>query len=207
MELKDIIGAIVGVVGAIPSYIMAFIAWDKWRKRSPGSTVVKWLGEVRHSYPFMLGIFFSLVMVVLFVAPFGEGKPEITIISPLNNVLVSQNITVEGYANRELSEDEHLYIVVECGGLWWPQYNEVTVGYFQATERYEFHAPARIGREGETGQTFIIRGILVDSAIHQHFQSWFQQHILMEDWPGIPRTEVSRLGKAEICDSITVIRR
>lgn len=118
MELKDIIGAIVGVFGAIPPYIMAFIAWNKWRKKNPDSTVVKWLREVRRSYPFMLGIFFSLVMVIIFFVPL--GKLEITIASPMDNTLVSQNITVEGHANRELSEDEHLYIVVECGGLWWP---------------------------------------------------------------------------------------
>ena len=97
--------------------------------------------------------------------------------------------------------------MVEYGGLWWPQYSEVTIGYSQRTNRYEFQTPARIGKEEESGQTFIIRAILVDPAIHQHFQGWFQQHTMTEEWPGIPITEVSRLGKVEICDSITVTRQ
>ena len=204
MELSDIIGIIIGVVGAIPSYI---IAWNKWRRRSPSLSMGKWLRETRQSYPFLLGIVFSAVMVMLFVCPFGEGKPEITITSPLDNALVFQDITVEGYTTKELSKDAYLYIVIERGGLWWPQCSEVAVGYSQTTKKYQFQTPARIGQEEEIGQTFMIRAILVDSAVDQYFQSWFQQHTIGEGWPGIPITEVSRRGETEICHSITVTRR
>ena len=96
MELKDIILIIIGVVGAIPSYIMAIIAWNKWRKENPGSSMAKWLREIRQSYPFLLGIFFSLVMVMLFLPLYGQWKPEITITSPLDNALVSQEISIKG---------------------------------------------------------------------------------------------------------------
>ncbi len=205
MELKDIIGAAVGVFGAIPSYIMAFIAWGKWRKKNSRLPLSKWLRNIQQSYPFLLGILFSVVMVFLFVIP--SGNLVLTITSPLNNSPVSQDITVTGYANQKIDGDEHLYVVVEYGGLWWPQSSEVTVGYFKTTKRYEFQTPARIGKENDTGKTFAIRAILVDSAIHQYFQNWFQQNAVTGEWSGISKTELSRIGKVKICESITVIRQ
>jgi hypothetical protein len=126
---------------------------------------------------------------------------------PQDGSSVPQEVTVSGYATREFGSEQHLYIVVEYEGLWWPQYNEVTIGYSHTTERYEFSTPARIGKADDLGKEFAIQAILVDSAIHQRFQSWFEQHVVTEEWPGIPITEVNQWGKAEIFAGVTVIRR
>lgn len=169
------------------------------------------IGERGRHLCSVFGIVVAVAAIVIAIGGqvcwFNHGKPEIKITSPLGDTSVVQEITVKGYATRELSSEHHLYIVVEYGGRWWPQYSEVSIGFSQATNRYEFNTPARIGQEADIGKTFIIRAILVDSTIHLHFQGWFQQYTLVEEWPGIPITEVNQRGKAEICDSITVMRR
>ena len=196
MEAKDIIATIVGVFGAIPSYIIAF------RKSKPyRPSFSKYLRDVRQSYPFFLGIFFTIAMIVLFVLP--QSPPVITITSPMDNALVPQSITVEGYINKELPEDEHLYIVVEYGGRWWPQYSEIMPSYSPSSKNWKLSAPAEIGLPEDAGKSFGIRPVLVDDAIHQHFQSWFQQ----TEWVGIPITEVNQQGKVKIYDGVTVTRR
>lgn len=196
METKDIIAIIMGVFGAIPSYIIAFRKSKPYRR-----TLSKYLRDARQSYPFFLGIFFTIVMIVLFVWP--PPPPVITITSPMDNALVPQSITVEGYSNRELSNDEHPYIVVEYGGRWWPQYAEITLGYSSSTKRWEFSTPAEVGQPTDTERPFMIRVMIVDDATHQRFQSWFQQ----AEWIGIPITEVNQQGKVKIYDSVTVTRR
>jgi hypothetical protein len=138
---------------------------------------------------------------------FNAGKPEIRITSPLSGISVSQNITVEGYATSELCENQHLYIVVEYGGRWWPQYSEIILGYSAGTKKWEFSTPASIGLPEDVGKSFTIRAILADPAIHQHFQSWLQQSTTAENWTGIPIAEADQIGKRQICDSITVTRR
>jgi hypothetical protein len=196
MEAKDMIAIIMGVFGAIPSYIIAL------RKSKPyRPTFSKYLRDARQSYPFFLGIFFTIVMIVLFVWP--PPPSVITITSPMGNALVLQSVTVEGYSTRELSKDEHPYIVVEYGGRWWPQYAEITLGYSSSTKRWEFSIPAEVGQPADTGRSFVIRAIIVDDATHQRFQSWFQQ----AEWTGIPITEVNQQGKVRISDSVTLTRR
>lgn len=207
MDKEIIIGIIVAVLGAIPSYITAWLKYIDWVKKNPDHpSFAKWLRQTRWSYPFLLGILFTIAMIGLFVLSSSQ-ELEIIITSPSDNDLVPQEITVEGYANKKLRNNQHLYIIVEYGGQWWPQYSEVLVGYSPSTKRYEFNTPVRIGKEKEIGKKFIIRTILVDSAIHWYFQSWFKQHTGTEEWPGIPITEVNKMGKVKMCDYITVTRR
>lgn len=199
MDAKDIVGIIVGVFGAIPSYVTAWILYNKEEPKPP---FVKWLREVRRSYPFLLGIFFSIAMIVLFAWP--PPGPEITITSPMDNASVPREITVEGYATRELPKGQHLYIVVEYGGRWWPQYSEIMPGYSASSKKWEFSTPAEIGLPEDVEKSFTIRAILVDDAIHQHFQNWFQQ----AEWVGISITDVNQWGRVETRhDSVTVERR
>ncbi len=159
-----------------------------------------------------IGLFLAVVAVVFAAtsAPevwFPGPTVEVKITSPLNNALVPPEISVKGYSTTELNKNQHLYLVVEYGGLWWPQYSEVTVGYSQTTKRYEFNTPAVIGKDSDVGKVFTVRAILVDSAIHQHFQSWFQQQTTTEKWQGIPITEANQWGERELCDSIAVTRQ
>jgi hypothetical protein len=199
MDTKDIVGIILGVFGAIPSYV---IAWTAYSKRRPRPPFGKWLREVRRSYPFLIGVLFSIAMIVLFASP--SPGPEITITSPMDNASVPREITVEGYATRELPKGQHLYIVVEYGGRWWPQYSEIMLGYSASSKRRAFSTPADIGLPEDVGKSFTIRAILVDDAIHQHFQNWFQQ----AEWVGISITDVNQWGRVEThYGRVTVKRR
>lgn len=159
-----------------------------------------------------IGLFLAVIAVVFAVTSAPEvwlqsPKAEVKITSPLNNALITPEISVKGYSTKELGKNQHLYIVVEYGGRWWPQYSEVTIGYSQTNRKYEFNTPANIGKDGDTGKSFTVRAILVDSAIHQHFQSWLQQQTTTEKWQGIPITEANQWGERELCDSIAVTRQ
>ena len=157
-----------------------------------------------------LGFILALLAIIFAATPLPEScinNPiEIKITSPLNDALIPMEITVEGYATTELKEDEHLYIVVEYGGMWWPQFGEIPIGYSQTSGKYEFNTPARVGKEEDYNKPFNIRVILVDSAVHQYFQSWFQQNESTEDWQGISIVETKQRGKVETKDSVSVIR-
>lgn len=132
---------------------------------------------------------------------------EITITSPLTGTLVSQSITLEGYANRELSGNQHLYIVTDYEGLWWPQDDEVTFDYSQSSGRYNFDVLVGIGSGADVGKTFTIRAIVVDSDVHQDFQNWFEQSESTGEWIGISITEVNQMGNIQIFDSVSVTRQ
>lgn len=134
---------------------------------------------------------------------FTTPRSEIEITFPLDGALVAQEITVKGYATAELCEEQHLYIMVEYGGRWWPQYSEIVPGYSASSKKWEFSTPADIGLPEDVEKSFTIRAILVDDAIHQHFQNWFQQ----ATWIGIPITDVNQWGKMESGDGVTVTRR
>jgi len=203
------IGAIMSGLGAL---ILAFVEVQRLRrerKEKPG--VRQKEGRfLKSHYPWVLifCVLLAFTSIGLVTVPRVVSKPlAINLTYPEDNSSIPQEITVKGYATSELSSEQRLYIVVEYGGLWWPQYSEVTIGYSQMTKRYEFNTPSRIGKEDDAGKTFVIRAILVDSAIHQRFQSWFQQHIVTEGWSGISITEVNQWGEVEICDSIIVTRQ
>ncbi len=208
MNIETIIRIIIGVFGAIPAYVIAWIKYREWVRRNPNHpSMRRWLREIRQSYIFWLGILFTIAIIVV---PFIVNDNEllaITITVPSDNDSVPQEFTVEGYANKELPENQYLYIVIEYGGLWWLQFGEVTPGYSNRTKRYEFSTPVRIGDEEDIERKFKIRAILVESTIHQYFQNWFKECASTGEWPGIPNTEVNRLGEVETCDYITVIRR
>ena len=208
MNIETIIRIIIGVFGAIPAYVKAWMEYRKWVKKNPNHpSMRRWLREIRQSYIFWLGILLTIAIIVVPFIVTDREPPAITITVPSDNARVPQEITVEGYANKELPENQYLYIVIEYGGRWWPQYGEVIPGYSHGTERYKFSTPARIGEEEDIGRTFTIRAILVEPTIHQHFQNWFQECTSTGEWHGIPITEVNRLGEVETCDYITVIRR
>ena len=143
------------------------------------------------------------------LAYFEEELPplELTITYPPSDALVSQTITLEGYANTELGEDQHMYIVVEYEGSWWPQDDEVTFVYSPSTDRYNFNVLVGVGNEADVGETFIIRAILVDSVVHQHFQSWLQQSEITGEWLGISVYEVNEMGDAQTFYSVSVTRQ
>ena len=192
----DIIAAIISGIFTI---ITPFIVY--WLNRKKGKSVgpkPQWRKR----------IVVILLMVVWSVSLVGFGASlnallsppeplEIIIISPLPDALVTPETNVKGYATTELPENQHLYIVVEYGGRWWPQYSEVTVGYSSASKRYEFGTPARIGNETDFDKTFGIRAILVDSAVHQQFQNWFQTGAAT-GYQGCPITEVNQWGEVDM---------
>jgi hypothetical protein len=158
----------------------------------------------------ILNVFICGVVIVMILLLINDG---IIITSPPDGALVPQNITVEGYTTLELTDNQHLYIVVErvveYGEYWWPQTGEITVGYSSTTKRYEFSTPARIGKNTDFNLTFGIRAILVDSAIHEEFQNWFQTGEATGEWPAIPITLAKRWGEwdQEIGDYINVKRQ
>lgn len=168
--------------------------WERWAVKYP-----RWVPT--------FCVLLAFTSIGLIAVPRIVGKLAINLTYPEDGLSIPLEVTVEGYATEELSSEQHLYIVVEYGGLWWPQYSEATIGYSHTTERYEFHMPARIGKEEDVGETFVIRAILVDPSIHHHFQAWFQEHAVMAEWPGIPITEVKQLGEVKIYDSVTVTRQ
>jgi hypothetical protein len=164
--------------------------------------------NLKHSWVLLFCILLACTSIGLVVIPRVINKPlVIDLIYPQDGSYISQVTTVKGYATKELSSEQHLYIVVEHGELWWPQYSEITMGYSQTTKRYEFSTPAGIGKTDDVGKGFTIRAILVDSPIHQHFQSWFEENVITEEWLGIPILEVNQWGKVQICASITVTRQ
>lgn len=166
------------------------------------------LANLKQRWVLLLCVLFALTSILLVTIPRVINKPlVIDLTYPQDGSSISQETTVKGYATRELSSEQHLYIVVEHGELWWPQYSEITMGYSHTTKRYEFSTPARIGKTDDFGKGFTIRAILVDSPIHQHFQSWFEQNVITEEWLGIPILEVNQLGKVQIYASITVTRQ
>jgi len=70
MDIVDIIGIILGVFGAIPSFVKAWQKYIGWVKGNPDhSSFTKWLRQIQQSYPFLLGILFTIAMVALFVLP------------------------------------------------------------------------------------------------------------------------------------------
>ena len=121
---------------------------------------------------------------------------EIVLTSPPSDNRVVQNITVQGYATSALPADRYLYVVVEWGGLWWPQYDNITPAYSQVTKRWEFSVPATAGKQEDSGEIFELKTVLVDALIHQQFQSWLQK----KEWAGIPMAEVYRWGELEVHD-------
>ncbi len=128
------------------------------------------------------------------------------IISPKDGSSVPERFFIDGYINRELNSGQYLYIVVEVGGRWWPQYGEVTPEHSSNTGYYEFMTPVYCGNADMVGKPLGIKAILVDSFIHQNFQSWLQISSKKE-WPGILTAKVSQWGNVEVLDSITVLRQ
>jgi hypothetical protein len=190
--------------------------WHNWLSVALGILSIpnlasKWIPFLRMNQKFFvsLGFILALLAIILAVIPFPQSdnlQPEIKITSPLNDAPIPMEINVRGYATAELPKDEHLYIVVEYGGMWWPQFGEIPVGYSQTSDKYEFNTPARVGKEEDNYKLFNIRALLVDSAVHQYFQSWFQQNKSTEDWQGISVVETKQRGNVAIKDSISVIR-
>jgi len=168
----------------------------------------KKLANLKHNWSLVACVLLTITCLGFVIIPQVISKPlVIGLTYPQDGSSVSQETTVKGYATRELSSEQHLYIVVEYGELWWPQYSEINIWYSHTTKRYEFSTPARIGKTGDFGRGFTIRAILVDSPIHQRFQSWFEQNVITEEWLGIPILEVNQWGKVQSCASITVTRQ
>lgn len=202
------IGAIMSGIGAL---ILAFVQVWLARKREKEKPRARQgrgrFPSLDHPWVLIFCVVLALTSIGLVTGPRMVGTTlAIHLTYPEDGSSVPLEITAKGYATGELNSKQHLYIVVEYGGRWWPQYSEATIGYSQTTKRYEFSSPARIGKEEDVGKIFAVRAILVDSAIHQHFQGWLQQHTATGEWTGIPITEVNQWGKVQICDSITVTR-
>ncbi len=196
-------------IAAIATTVGTAVTLGQVIRRAMRGTSVRWL-----SPPVIVCIIFGLTTVGLWVIPpllEGEESPlpsqcVIEITSPTNKSLVLQEIVVEGYATVELSEDEHLYIVVEWGELWWPQYSSITPVYSPRTGKWEWSTPVRIGRQEDAGKAFNIVAISVDKTIHQRLQNWLEDGEDNEGWPGIPINEITRWGETKIYHRIAVTR-
>lgn len=137
---------------------------------------------------------------------FETGEVEAYITTPINGAVVPIDTSVEGYTNGTWSKSWHLYVVLEYGGVWWPQHNEVVTGYSNTSGRYEFAVPASVGVEGDAGKAFLIRAVFVDAAINDVFQSWIQ-NAAATGYPGIPMSQVYSAGVVKILDSVSVTRK
>ena len=166
----------------------------------------KKLANLKYSPLLLLSVVLACTAIALVIIP-RVNPLGIGLTYPQDGSYISQETTVKGYATKELSPDQHLYVVVEHGGLWWPQCSETTMGYSHPNQRWEFSTPARIGKVDDVGKGFTIRVILVDLPIHQYFQSWFEENVDTEEWLGIPILEVNQWGKVQIYATITVTRQ
>lgn len=215
-KMNTDIGAIISGVAAL---ILAFVevqrlkrekeGEDKKEKPEEGPSKKK-LAGLKHHWPLVACVLLTITCLCFVIIPriIDIGKPlVIDLTYPKDGSFISQETTVKGYATKELNSEQHLYIVVEYGGLWWPQYREITMGYSQTSERYEFSTTASVGQADDSGKEFTILAILVDSPIHQRFQSWFEQNVPTQEWLGIPILEVNEWGKVQTCASITVTRQ
>ena len=208
------IGAIMSGVAAL---VLAFVELKRLKPKKDGEEKKEKpeavpskekLANLQHRWVLVLCVILTVTTIGLVTIPRVISKPLVIDLNyPQDGSAISQETTVKGYATRELSSEQHLYIVVEHGELWWPQYSEITMGYSHTTRRYEFSTPARVGKTDDFGKGFTIRAILVDSPIHQHFQSWFEENVITEEWLGIPILEVNQWGKVQICASVTVTRQ
>ena len=207
------IGAIFSGVAALIPAVLACLEFAKKRvtkkseeeigaRRRNGTAL-----RLRYVWLSVSAVFLAITSIGLVSVPrVLTPTLEINITYPEDGSATPIETAVSGYASRELSSEQHLYIVVEYGGRWWPQSSEVTVGYSQASQRYEFDALARIGKDYDTGKTFIIQAVLVDSLVHQLFQGWQKKSTITGEWQGIPINKVNNFGKVDICDRITVKR-
>jgi hypothetical protein len=132
-------------------------------------------------------------------------KFEINITSPLDNSIISGDaIQVEGHLSKQLYKNQYLYTVVEAKEpLWWPE--QAIPTHSHISESYEFKCTHWIGETADVREILEIKVILVDSAIHDMFQTWRRNCIEIDDWPGIPITNVYEWGEWETCASVTVI--
>lgn len=168
----------------------------------------KRLAHLKHNWPLVACVCLTITCLGLVTIPKIIDTPlMIDLTYPQDGSSIPQETTVKGYATRGLSSEQHLYIVVEHRELWWPQYSAITMAYSHTTRRYEFSTPVTIGKTDDVGKGFTIRAVLVDSPVHQHFQSWFEQNVVTGEWPGIPILEAKQRGKVQIWASITVTRR
>lgn len=178
------------------------------KEKPKEGTSKKKLANLKHNWPLVACVLLTITCLGFVIIPEIINKPlVIDLTYPKDGSSISQETTVKGYATKELSSEQHLYIVVEYGGLWWPQYREITMGYSHTSERHEFSTSASVGQTDDSGKEFTILAILVDSPIHQRFQSWFEQNVHTQEWLGIPILEVNEWGKVQICASITVTRQ
>lgn len=153
---------------------------------------------------------FAIASLVLGVSAIGlaliprviPSAQDIVLTSPPGDNRVVQDITVEGYAISALPADRYLYIIVEWGGLWWPQYDNITPIYSQITKRWEFSVSTTVGKQEDSGEIFELKTVLADALVHQQFQSWLQT----KEWTGIPIAEVYGWGELELHDHISIIR-
>ncbi len=181
------IGAILsGVAALIPAILacLEFIRRRDTRKKSQEEpSAIQQKGIVprfRYAWIALVAILLAVTSIALVTVPrVFTPTVEISITYPEDGSAIPIEATIRGYASRELSSEEHLYIVVEHGGRWWPQYSEIIAGYSQASRGYEFDAPVRIGEDDEARKTFVINAILVDSSVHSAFQKWLKFNTTM----------------------------
>ncbi|MCW3999091.1 MAG: hypothetical protein NWE93_02500 [Candidatus Bathyarchaeota archaeon] len=136
-----------------------------------------------------------------------QNLTTLEIAAPQSETSVPQYCTVEGSADGQLPPDMYLYVVVQYANEWWPQASNLSVRYSSVSQRYEFSAPVQFGLQADYGKSFTAHSVLVDSGVHQSFQSWFQSYRNIADRPGIPYTDIAQSGQASIYDSVTVIRQ
>lgn len=205
MSIETKIQIAIAVFGAIPSYIVAWVAYKKSMKRTAPKPTPIWSNLWR--YIFVIGILFTIAVIAVPIISDKSESLEVTISAPADNFSVSQEVFVEGYTTKNLTDDQYLYIIIEHGGRWWPQCDEIVPDYSKNSKENRFNTLVKVGQEEESGKTFIIRAVLVESTVHSYFQDWFQECSDTGEWHGISVTEVNQLGVVEPLDYVTVIRK
>ncbi len=207
MNIENIGGYMSGIAGLVIAFVEV-LKYMETKKKSPGKHKDWWTPKKPHFWLTALSVILVLAAVgILIISNSGDETLSIKITAPEDGSSIPLEFTVEGYTNNKIPLEQHLYVVIEYGGLWWPQYSEISIGYSHMTKHYMFSTPSRVGKIDDIDKIFGLRAILVDSLVHQHFQNWLKQNSEGGEWLGISITEMNQKGNVQIYDSISITRK
>jgi MFS family permease len=191
---------LVGIVAGFIAAGLVTILEDRFRKRRKGwiiplvivgilaSIVIffcilmeTWEGLYRaNPYPFY-GVVVALATFVFFrriafFRLFFDRNPQGKITHPRNGDLISRLFRAEGTVDS-LSDDQHLMLVVEVGGLMWPKGEVQVKNTSWTSEVYEEGTPP----DGD----FTLSLYLVGDKGYDEIVAWLERGELTGDYPGL----------------------
>ncbi|MDP6511862.1 MAG: PKD domain-containing protein [SAR202 cluster bacterium] len=129
----------------------------------------------------------------------------VSIVEPNDGAEVPIATSVLGTATEACEEGSSIWIVVEIGGLWWPQQAALSPFPQSGTDMRSWFVTAQFGGDNDRGRVFGIQAITTTADIDQEFADWFNQGIDTGMWPGFPVAELRIKGATPIA-GLTVKR-